>query len=234
MRDAFEAGPRDGRAVGIGRVGRGERDGAQRSRVGESGEFAQPVDGGGCRELRCSELLDDVPAPAVAGLLESGQHAVGLGEPAGKPLGLHGAARDDAVAIEEEARRRPSPARRASGSGARKQRPAPADGRRTRWDGCCHGANRRAPVEAGARRLPRDAVGLRAAGDERADGGERVVGDSPRPRQAPERLDDRLLVLGGRRPVAAARRSTRRRLRARRAAAPRASPARRRPPARPG
>ena len=38
----------------------------------------------------------------MAGFLETGEHPVGLGEATGNALGLHGAAGDDAVAVEQE------------------------------------------------------------------------------------------------------------------------------------
>ena len=89
MRDALERRPRQRRAVGVRRIGGGERHRAQRRRVGQAGELAQAIDGGGCRELRRAELLDHVAAAAVPGLLEAGEHAVGLREPARETLGLH-------------------------------------------------------------------------------------------------------------------------------------------------
>ena len=100
------AGQASAAPYGIRRIGRGEREGAQRRRVGEPGELAQPVDGGGCRELRRPELLDHVAAAAVPGLLEAGEHAVRLGEAARQALGLHRPARDDAVAVEQQTRGR--------------------------------------------------------------------------------------------------------------------------------
>ena len=106
----------------------------------------------------------DVAAAAVPGLFEAGEHAVRLREPAGKALGLHRAARDDAVAVEQQARRG-GRAQRGVGLGRGQQRPASADGRRARGHGCRDRAHRGAAVEPGARRLAGDAVRLRSAAD---------------------------------------------------------------------
>ena len=67
-----------------------------------AGERAQPVDRAGRRRTgRRRAPLDEVAAPAAAGLLERGQHLVDAGEAAGHALAHHRAAGDHAVPLEQ-------------------------------------------------------------------------------------------------------------------------------------
>ena len=95
--------PGQGGAVRVRGIGRREGEhGSRRARaLVLRDEGAQPVDGARGGELRGAELLDEVAAPGAALLLEAAEHLVGEREAAEHALGLHGAAGDDAVALEQ-------------------------------------------------------------------------------------------------------------------------------------
>src|SRR5690606_18297146 len=99
--------PQERGTVRVRRVGRPEGHRDERRLVATVGvERAQPVDSRGRRELGRAELLHEVPASHAPGLLEAREHLVDEREPALDPLGLHRAARHDAVALEQLLRER--------------------------------------------------------------------------------------------------------------------------------
>jgi hypothetical protein len=71
-------GPRQGGAVGVGRVGcrEGQRQGLRLGQLGVLGVRTQPVDGCGHGELRGTEMLDEVSPPAAPGFLQPGKDLV--------------------------------------------------------------------------------------------------------------------------------------------------------------
>src|SRR2546430_7792785 len=67
-------GPRKGRAVRIGRIGRRDDDGVRL--FGPLARGAKPIDSTGQRELRGAEARDEVAAPNAARVLHRLQDAV--------------------------------------------------------------------------------------------------------------------------------------------------------------
>ena len=129
----------------------------------DRGERAKPVDGARRAELGGAEPLDEVAAPAAAGVLERRQHAVDGGEPARDPLAGDRAPGDDAVPVEQPLRGRVGATGRVGVDRGEKR---PAAGR-------LRGTGPGDP--AGSRgRLPA-AVGRAAAAGERSERGEGVV-----------------------------------------------------------
>ena len=197
MGDAIERRPSERRAVRVGRVGRGEGERVERRRIGEGGERPQAVDGGGCRELRRTEPLDEITAARVTGILEPRQDPVRLREAARDALGLHTAARHDAVALEQHARRCGG-THGAVGARVGQERPASPHERRPRrrrrTPHGLHGLQRHAAEHPCSWRPPHGAVRLRPAAEEGPHGSERVVRDASRPGEVPEGVDDGLFA----------------------------------------
>jgi hypothetical protein len=82
------------RVPGIaGRAGRG--------RLLGRGDGPHPVHRAGQGELRRAEPLDEVPAPALPGLLHGPQHRVQRAEPSRHAFGHHRAAGHDTVPVEQ-------------------------------------------------------------------------------------------------------------------------------------
>jgi len=97
------AGPRERRAVRLGRVGGREQVHAGPSRF-RLADGPQPVDRAGEGELGGPEPVDEVAAPDPTGLLERPQDRVDAGEAAVDALGDDGLAGQHAVAVEEDER----------------------------------------------------------------------------------------------------------------------------------
>src|SRR6185312_17496566 len=96
---AVSSRPRQRRAVGLRRIGRGEHE---RLRLLRRLLRTQPLDRAGQRELRAAEPLDEVTAPRDAERLELRQLGVDRGETAGDTLREHLLAGQDAVALEQQ------------------------------------------------------------------------------------------------------------------------------------
>src|SRR5207244_622510 len=121
-------------AVGLRRVGGGEHE-RLRLVVLPRSQLPQPLDGSAEGELRSTQPLHEVAAPAGAERLERAQLAVHGAVAAWNPLGPDGVAGDDAVPLEQELCER---AAVGLGTGEELRRERPASLRRRR------------PVRAGA------------------------------------------------------------------------------------
>ena len=165
------------RAVGVGRVGGGERQSRGLATVdcGRFGERAEPVDRAGRAELRGPESVDEVTAAAPPGVLEGGEHLVDPGKPTQDPFADDGAADHHPVPGEQPlggGMRAPG----GIGIEGRQQRPTAG---RLGWSGAGH--------PAGSRWWPPAAVARGARPGEGAQRRERVVADAPGPDQVPQR-----------------------------------------------
>ena len=206
--------PGEGRAVGVGRVGGGQADRRRLAAVVDLAERAQPVDRARGAELGGAQPLDEVAAPAAAGVLERREHLVDRREAAGQPLADHRAAGDDAVPVEQPLGRCVRAAGRV-GVELGEQRPAAGGLGRP-------GAQRRAAATGGRGHpgpggRPLGAVAGGAGAGERPERGEGVVADPAGPDEVPQGGAERLVV--GRADLLrrAGGRTTRRPARARRA-----------------
>ncbi len=204
---AGQVRPREGGAVGVGRVGGGQRDGQRLAlaRVagsgvaadGPVGEGAQPVDRAGGAELGGAQPVDEVPPTAATGVLEGREHLVDGREAARHPLADHRAAGHYAVPVEQPlGDGLGAPGR--VGVGARQHRPAPRRLRRAapRRGQPGPGAGGRAhPRRAhpGPRRWPPRAVAGGAGAGQGTQRGQRVVADPPGPHQLPQRRREGLV-----------------------------------------
>ena len=174
-------GPRQRGAERVGRVGGGEGHGHGLGVGGLLGERAQPVDGTGGPELGGAEALDEVAAPAAAGVLEGGEHLVDRGETAGHALADDGSAGDHAVPVEQPLG---DGVRPSGGVGVDLGQHRPA-ARGLRWSA----ADGHPPpaAEARAGRSASRAMGGTAGPRQGPERGEGVVADPSGPHQVPER-----------------------------------------------
>ena len=93
------SGPVQDRAVGIGRVGRGQQDDFRF--VGQFLERSQQVEGRRQRELRGADAAGKVAAPNPPGILERLEDVVDRAEAAGDAFGRRDLAGQDAVARQQ-------------------------------------------------------------------------------------------------------------------------------------
>ena len=180
---AFAFRPRQGAAVRVGRIGRGEHHRlAHLGIVGiDLARAAEAILGARPGELRRAAARDEVTAARASGFLHRLEHVVHRGEASFDALGVRHLAGHDAVAIEQGARERGAAfgGRRGAASARRAQRPAAFASRRSRTPrprGRCAAAmrpgRRSATVEAATQRF------------------ERVVGHLAGPDQVPQRRED--------------------------------------------
>lgn len=184
-------GPGQSRAVRVGRVRCGEDQGVgcgtRLRTVAGGGRGAQPVHRAVHRELRRPQALDDIAAPGLPVVLEGGQHTVRRGEAAFDALGLDRAPGHHPVAVQQRAGQGVSTVC-GVGFGGGQQGPPARDGGRAGAGRGPGGGGERAVTPA--RDTASGAVGgrtRRAAGaEQRAQRGERVIGEPARPGQLPD------------------------------------------------